>query len=218
MEKVNKKFKWIFFDLDGTLADSIPSLYKAHVNFLKMFGVVSNREEFEKLNGPSIPEIIIFLKNKYKLVNDDNFLINLYENETLKAYRKYVKPFDGLNEILSELKNRGYKLVLVTSASRDISMEFINNYKLGKYFKDYIFGDEVKRAKPDQEIYSKALKKVGAKQASTVVIEDAYNGVKSAKEAGIFVVALSNNQSKDNLSTAGADIVVPSISDILQIL
>lgn len=218
MEKKHKKFNWIFFDLDGTLADSIPALYKVHKDFLARFGLVCNKEEFEKLNGPSLLEIIIFLKNKYKLVEDKNYLINLYRSATLNAYRNYVKSHDGLDVMLKELKHRGYKLVLVTSADREIAMEFINSQKLGKYFQDYIFGDEVKKAKPDSAIYDLALKKIKAFSDSVAVIEDSYNGVKSAKAANIFVIGLANNQTKEDLLSAGADIIVSNLKNILSIL
>ena len=74
---MSRKFNWIFFDLDGTLADSIPASYQAHLDFMAKFGIKSNKEEFEELNGPSIPEIITILKTRYKLAGDKNHLINL---------------------------------------------------------------------------------------------------------------------------------------------
>ena len=97
-------------------------------------------------------------------------------------------------------------------------MEFIKNQKLEKYFQNYVFGNEVKKAKPDPEIYNLALKRANASSDSVVVIEDSYNGIKSAKKAGAFVIGLANNQTKEELLKAGANIIVLKLKDILPIL
>ena len=213
-----RKFNWIFFDLDGTLADSIPASYKIHTDFLAQFGITGDKKEFEELNGPSIPEIITALKTKYKLDADKNYLIDLYKGGILDAYRNYIKPFDGLKDVLKELKDRRYKLALVTSADQEIAMGFIKNQKLEKYFQNYVFGNEVKKAKPDPESYNLALKRANASSDSVVVIEDSYNGVKSAKKAGAFVIGLANNQTKEELLNAGADKSVNELKEILPLL
>ena len=107
-EIMNRKFKWIFFDLDGTLADSIPPMYQVYLNFLTEFDKRGTKEEFDELNGPSLPEIVSVLKTRYRLVDDKNFLMDLYKGKMLGAYKNYVKPIDGENDILQELKNRGF--------------------------------------------------------------------------------------------------------------
>jgi len=60
------KFDWIFFDLDGTLADSIKIMNDVYFKFLAHFNLKGNIDEFNQLNGPSLNEIIILhcLKNK----------------------------------------------------------------------------------------------------------------------------------------------------------
>ncbi len=214
MKKEFKKFNWIFFDLDGTLADSLPATYKAHLNFLTQFGIIDNKKGFEEVNGPSLPEIINILKTKYKLVGDKKYLLDLYRGAIIDAYRK-IKPFNGVEAILKELKNRDYKLALVTSADQEIAMKFIKNQKLNKYFQNYVFGNEVRKAKPDPEIYNLAMKRISASPDSVVVIEDSYNGIKSAKATGVFVIGLANNQTKEDLLSAGADIITSNLKDIL---
>ena len=52
----NIKIDWIFFDLDGTLADSLPAMYQVYLNYLTDFGQNGSKEEFEELNGPSLVE------------------------------------------------------------------------------------------------------------------------------------------------------------------
>lgn len=101
---MNRKFNWIFFDLDGTLADSIPAMYEVYISFLSKFGIKGTKEEFEELNGPSLSEIVDILRTRHRLDSDKYFLIDLYKSEILDAYKNYVKPLDGSNDVLQELK------------------------------------------------------------------------------------------------------------------
>lgn len=215
MKMKEKKFKWIFFDLDGTLADSIPALYQAHQDFLATFGIASDKAEFEQLNGPSLPEIIQFLKAKYKLTPDEDQLVALYRLGDRRAYTQLVKPFNDVEAVLKGLKERKYQLALVTSADPDIAMEFVNQNNFDSYFQQYVFGTEVVKAKPDPAIYALALKKTQAAPDAVVVVEDSYHGVQAAKATGAFVMGLVNNQTKRELLQAGADVTISKLKDIL---
>jgi len=215
---MNRKINWIFFDLDGTLADSIPAMYEVYISFLSKFGINGTKEEFEELNGPSLSEIVDILRTRHRLDSDKYFLIDLYKSKILDAYKNYVKPLDSSNDVLQELKNRGYKLLLITSANQEIALEFIKRQKWDRYFQDCCFGNEVKRAKPDPKIYSLALKKANISSKAVAVIEDSPNGIKSAKGMGAFVIGLSNNHSKEELLESGANIVISQLKEILLIL
>ena len=83
------KIKWIFFDLDGTLVNNLPALYRAYLDFLIDYGIKGNKREFEKLNGPSLTEIIDTLKQTYDLKESHNKLFEKYG--TKKAQKVQVK-------------------------------------------------------------------------------------------------------------------------------
>lgn len=215
---MNKKYSWIFFDLDGTLADSIPTMYQVYIDFLNGFDKRGTKEEFEELNGPSLSEIVPILKTRYSLPDNEVFLVNSYKAKISDAYKSIVKPMNGATRVLEMLKNRGYRMLLVTSASQEIAMEFVKHQRWDKYFQNYVFGNEIKKAKPVSDIYDLALKKVNASSDSVVIVEDSYNGIKSAKSTGAFVIGLANNQTKEELSKAGADITISQLKEILPIL
>ncbi|MEW6202663.1 MAG: HAD-IA family hydrolase [bacterium] len=215
--EINKRFKWIFFDLDGTLADSIPWMYRIYKDFLGEFGASDKREEFEELNGFSLTEIVSELKDRHELDGDENVLLGLYRKKIADVYKKYVKPMDGAENILQEL-NKDYKLMLVTAAERGLALEFIEHHKLNKYFQDYVFGNEIKMAKPSPDIYNAALKKAKICPEAAAAIEDSPNGIKSAGDAGIFVIGLASSHSKEELTRSGASVVITHLSEILPVL
>lgn len=218
MNSNHRKIDWIFFDLDGTLADSISVLYEVYIDFLANFGITGTKQEFNKLNGPSLPEIITTLKIKYNLDADKNHLINFYKDKIINAYKAFVRPLSGASDVLKELNRFGYKLLLVTSSEQEIAIDFINHYKWYRYFKNYVWGNEINKAKPSSDIYDLALKRANASSKSVAIIEDSCNGIKSAKPTGAFVIGLTNSQTKEELLKAGANITISHLREILQII
>jgi len=85
---MSKKYSWIFFDLDGTLADSIPAMVAVYHNFLSEFKRSGTKEDFEELNGPSLSEVISILKARHHLIEDEAILINYYQNKISELYEK----------------------------------------------------------------------------------------------------------------------------------
>ncbi|MAG26893.1 hypothetical protein CMI47_15245 [Candidatus Pacearchaeota archaeon] len=210
--------EWLFFDLDGTLVDSVPALYGAYLDFLEEFGIKGDNSEFEKLIGPSLSEIVRILKEKYNLELDFDSLLGIYNNKISEAYDKHVVPFEGSEQVLKSLKEKGKKLCLVTSSNRENAFKLIEKLNWDCYFDSCVFGDEVSEAKPAPEIYKSALDKTRALPSSVVVVEDSPNGVKSAKNADIDVVGFGSNSSEKSLRESGANMVVSELKDILFVI
>ena len=66
-KKIMKKFEWIVLDLDGTIIDSTNELYEIYKTFLKEFKFKGTKNEFNRLNGPKLEDIISTLKKKYNI-------------------------------------------------------------------------------------------------------------------------------------------------------
>ena len=82
-----------------------------------------------------------------------------------------------------------------------------------------VTGFDVKRGKPDPEPYLMGLEKAGVKAEEAIVVENAPLGVESAKGAGIFTIAANTGPLEDNiLKEAGADIVLPGLQAVAQLL
>jgi len=218
MAIMNRKYDWVFFDLDGTLADSIPALYEIYKAFLAGFGLAGSRAEFEELNGSSLPEIIAALKSHHNLKSDVSTLMTAYSEIITRSYHIYVKPVAGAEGVLQALNCSGYKLMLVTSSNVEIASSFIRGQEWDKYFDDYVFGNEITKAKPDPEIYRLAIKKAGIRPDAVVVVEDSCNGAASARYAGIEVVGFAANHTEIALAEAGAGTVISRLNEILNIL
>ena len=197
---IMKKYEWVFFDLDGTLADSLDSLYNVYLNFLKKYGFKGNKEEFEKLNGPALIEIISYFKKKYNISESEPALLKAYEKDMEYAYSNYVKPISGREELLEFFKRRGVKMALVTSCSKKMATSFLSRNNWTTFFDLVIHGELVTKSKPDPEIYNLALTASKSDTEVILVFEDSQNGRISAKNAGLECIMVNNKSQQEIFS------------------
>jgi HAD superfamily hydrolase (TIGR01509 family) len=186
------KFDWVFFDLDGTLVDSIEIMYDVYTNFLRLFDKLGTREEFEKLNGPSLYEIIIFLKSKYKLNLEVDELITKYQTMIEESYIDVI-PFEDSLTILKNLNKKNYKLALVSSSTNRIVKNILKKLNWSKYFSIIITGDDIKTSKPSPDIYNLCVLRCKTNTENILVVEDSKNGYQSAIKAGLKCILIDKN-------------------------
>lgn len=180
----------LLLDMDGTLANSLPAMYQAYLDFLSAFGHQGTPEEFESLNGPSLLEVIETLKDRYRLPMDSIEIFGRYVEKITSSYPKLVEPHDGARELLESAKTRGMKIALVTSADRGTALAFLNAHSLKKYFSLVVTSDDVSRSKPDPAIYQIALDGLGLKSGEAVAVEDSIQGIRAATSALIPTIAI----------------------------
>src|SRR4030095_15053545 len=213
-----KNLQWIVFDLDGTLADSVLSLFDLYRNFLKDLEIFQDAEEdLGQLNGFSLAEIVGYVKSKYRLQHSVEHLLQLYRQKLVRTYETEVSPVRGAAQIIETLSAK-YNLQVVTSGASSEAMAFIKKQGWEKYFQSFVFGDEVKKGKPDPEIYLHAISKAKCPKDAVVVIEDSVNGVKAATAAGLKTIGFAANSGQEKLIKAGASFVIRELDEISNII
>jgi len=196
------KIKWIFVDLDGTLVDSLNFMYQAYLEFLEAQGCVGNKKEFNQLNGPSIKEIVVSLKEKYDLNDDLDILYRKYEDKVSFFYKHNIAPIEKRISFLYSLKKQNYKLALVTSSTKKIVDIFILKNNLQNLFSMIITSDDVVNSKPHPDIYKLCLQKTMAKTNEVIALEDSDHGIDSATKAGLRCIKIINDQSFEQLHSS----------------
>ena len=197
---IMNKFDWIFFDLDGTLVDSIDIMYDIYKNFLKDFKIIGNKIEFDKLNGPSLKEIVIYLKNKYNFNFSVDELLIKYKNMIKNSYDN-VQPFQDSTKLLNYLKEKQYNLAIVSSTNSIIVQNVLKKNNWLDYFSLIVTGDEVEHSKPFPDIYNLCLSRTNTNIEKILVIEDSKNGYDSATKAGLKCILLDKNINLKSLMT-----------------
>jgi len=205
----------VFVDFDGTLINSIESLYTSYCQFLGLYHIEGNRDEFNALNGPSTFEIVDILRAKHSLPHEVKDLYSKYIEITKRNYSN-SEAFSDAELFLSTLHRQGKKMVLVTSGRAEMCLPLIEKLNWKRYFSDFVWGENVKHSKPAPDIYIEACHRVGAEKSIIIVIEDSLNGIRAARAAGLTVFGLAIDFSEDDLTRAGATKVFKNLTHVLE--
>jgi beta-phosphoglucomutase len=186
-----KDLQSVFVDLDGTLINSLPFLYSIYLNFLEHFSIQGTQEEFDSLNGPSLKEIVEILKSRYHLPESVYYMTKQYQNKINQVYKKDNIIVEDALKTVMYLKHKHLKLILVTSAHRDLAEIALHRPELNALFQGMITGEMVKNGKPNPEIYLLALMANNVKPENVIVLEDSLNGVQAALDAGLYTLRIN---------------------------
>lgn len=208
----------IFFDMDGTLVDSIPFHQEAWLKFLSNHGIHLKPEEFHAQNHGNIHEMI---RKFFPHESSSEKRFELGEEKEItfrRLYQPHLKEIEGVSSFLDYLKAQKKSLHLSTMGDQnniDFTLEGIG---ITEYFKTITGGLEVLKGKPDPEIFLKSMEKAGAKPQSSLVFEDSGGGIRSAKTAGIRVIGIASTHSKKELIEMGCLAAFSNFTELLDLL
>jgi len=197
------RYKAILFDMNGVLVDDEHLQEEAF------------RQTLSKLNIPLIPEdyIRFFIGKTDRKGFEDYFQsLNLAHgidsliSQKGKKYEKLasrgIKGYRGVDDFIKAAAEHGLSLAIVTSSMKSEVASVLAGLGLTHYFKSIIAANDVKNGKPDPEGYLKSAASLSVDPQECVVIEDAPSGLKAAKSAGMFSIAVLNTHTMDKLSDA----------------
>jgi HAD superfamily hydrolase (TIGR01509 family) len=119
----------------------------------------------------------------------------------------------GVEQYISEARNRGLKLGLASSSSRAWVTGYLSQLGLEAHFDSLKCSDDVERTKPNPALYLETLRALDVEAREAIALEDSPNGVLAAKRAGIFCVAVPNALTRQ-LSFDSADLMLSSLAEL----
>ena len=187
----------VIFDMDGVIADTLSSLYSGYLDILQQYGKTGSPEEFERLNGANLDEIVEHLALHHDLASKAGELRSHFERN-FKALYDHVELVDGIESVLDQLKNNGCTIGLASSARRISIDRVLERHQLQSYFDVVVSGDDVVHAKPHPDIYERASEQCGC--SLNFVIEDSQNGVKAAQRAGLIAIHFDPDDTRSDIT------------------
>lgn len=207
--------KGLIFDVDGVLMDSMPYHANAWVQAFADVGIRITNMDIYEIEGSNHKGVVDLIFHKVGLEPSTS------DYETfLKKKREYflrdnrAEPFEGMPECLQKLKKK-YKLAVASGADRTIVNTLMGRFYPG-IFEVIVSGEDVTRGKPDPEPYLTAVRKLGLETEECMVVENAPLGIKSAKTAGIYCVAVPTYLPSEKL--VGADMVLADHAELIAYL
>ena len=179
---MDRAFDAIIFDLDGTLVDSQPAALEATIEALSRFEVhVTATEVREQFGGGSRKLIGHFLERALGLEEAGRAID---EATQLKislqvSFTDRVVLLPEARQLLSLLKDGGYRLALATMAARDVVAKISTYHGIGEFFDHVLTADDVIRGKPDPEILTKTIELLGG-PVNAVYVGDSFHDLDAA--------------------------------------
>lgn len=197
------KFEAVVFDMDGTMIDNTPFHQKAWIKFCEGHGIKLTEEDYlVKVSGKRNDAILELLFERK--IGSDEYLKLDEEKESIyrELYLPHLSAVSGLKNFLNKLKATGMKLGVATTSPYKNRVMVLEALGLNDFFEVIIGGEDTKQGKPHPEIYLTVAGKLGVNPEKCLAFEDTPSGIKSAKGAGMTVVAVLTSHLKDELKQA----------------
>jgi pyrophosphatase PpaX len=205
----------ILFDLDGTLADTVPLILASFRHAMQTHRGASPPDEvwLAKLGRP--------LRDSFAdLATDDaesQALQATYTAFQREAHDDMVRPLPGAVATVEALRGRGVPLAIVTSKRREMTLRTLDALEIRQHFATIVTPDEVQRGKPDPEPVRRALHELDlADRAEEVLfVGDSPYDVIAGRDAGVCTAALTwGTFSRDRLVAEAPDLVWSDLSPL----
>ncbi len=215
------KFKGAIFDLDGTIAYTLPDLHVCLNRMLEVLGyplktiddVLYNVNYCEReYIRHSIPES--------EMDNEDTVdrCVSVYSEIYEKHFCDNTTVYDGLGEVISRLKESGIRLAVNTNKNHSHACEMLKKLLPDETF-EIIVGDGIYKHKPSPEGALSIADYFGLKPEEICFIGDSNVDMETANNAGMFALGVTwGYRSREVLLEYGADAIAEKVGDILEII
>lgn len=203
----------VIFDFDGVIVDSEPLHYEAFQEVLEPLGIGFPWQEYvDTYMGFDDRDAFLeaFRVNGKDL--DDRRLTQLVASKSaifLDIVRDGVRAYPGTVSLITSLDASGLPLAISSGALRSDILPILDILGITRCFPHIISADDVRKSKPDPECYSLAFRRLKVAHPLRIstpdrclVIEDTPAGIRSAKLAGLNVLAVTNSYSGKRLTEA----------------
>ena len=214
-------FKAIFFDMDGVLFDSMPYHAKAWEEVMRANGLPFTAYDAYLNEGRTGQSVIQEASNIVNKPCTDQQIENIYRQKA-DAFKRMqpngAQPMDGIKEVLAFLAEHQKQVWVVTGSGQLSLFAQLSTLHPTLFVREQLItAYDVTHGKPHPEPYLKAWERSGLKKKECCVVENAPLGVRAAKNAGLFTIAVNTGiLENERLSQEKADVVLPNMHALLQ--
>lgn len=208
--------KYIIFDLDGTLVDTLDKHILAFVKLFQENNLSISEERISENMGRTPKDTLLTLIPELK--TNENKLITLAnrKEEILTTLLENIPLFNGAKEILDYLKKIDLPLALASSTPKFNVQKMLISAGINEYFNVIITGEDISVGKPNPEVFLKAANKGHFSENECMIIGDSPHDVHAAKNAMMKIIAVNTGtHSYEEIQESKADLIVKTLRDLL---
>ena len=209
------RLRAVLFDMDGVLYNSMPYHASAWHRAMAQFGYDLPEDEVYMHEGRTGTSTVNLVSMRERGVEETEERIQEIYKVKSDLFNEFppAEPMPGALELLRQLKAQGLLILIVTGSGQRSLLDRLNHNYPGIFSRELmVTAFDVKHGKPHPEPYLMGMQKGGLRPEECIVVENAPLGVRAAKAAGIFTVAVNTGPLPDSaLLDEGADMLFPSM-------
>jgi len=187
--KVAQEARALIFDLDGTLADTMPVHFMAYKHILADYGIDFTPELFASLAGIPAVGTIEKLNEIFGTSMDAEKVGHFKEAEYEKIMHK-MKPVDPVIELVENYHGK-LPMAVGTGGYKRLAWKSLEILGLDKYFEILVAAEDVARPKPFPDTFLRCAELMGVSPDQCQVFEDGDPGIQAAKSAGMMATLVT---------------------------
>lgn len=210
-------YKAVVFDMDGVLIDTEKIYRQSWKKNAATIGMSEDEMEIwcDWIAGGNTESNA----RLFKSIRGEDFDYLAFRQRTMDLFNEHVAKYGidikpNVEDTLKFLKEKGIKIAVATSTSRDRAMQRLESVHIAEYFDEMVCGDEIAKGKPDPDIYYRACEKLGIEPEMAVAVEDSLNGIVSASVAGLYTVMVVDLIKPNETTEEYADETLYDIRDM----
>jgi len=183
----------LIFDFDGLIVDTEVPIFRAWQRIYREHGQELPLDRWLTIigtaSGPFDPVIDLAKKTGSKLDEAELKALEVLYYQEATALQQLLP---GVIDYLVAARQLGLKTAVASSSTRKWVMDHLNRFGIGGHFDAIVCREDVKRTKPDPDLYLTTLERLGARPDEAIAFEDSSNGIHAAKAAGLYCVVVPN--------------------------
>lgn len=210
-------FDAYFFDMDGVLYDSMPMHAQAWDEVMRAHGLQFTARDCYLQEGRTGQSVIdeCYMRQFGRHALEEEWQ-SVYAEKTARFHELAgtPAPIKGVQEVLRFLQSQDKQIFIVTGSGQATLFDSLEATFPGIFARErMVTAFDYTHGKPDPEPYLMAWEKSGLDKSRCCVVENAPLGVRSAKAAGLYAMAVNTGPlTEEDLFAAGADLVFPTMS------
>lgn len=204
----------VVLDFDGLVLDTESTWFAVWQSIFETHGQVYAIEDFHKIVGAEsgVDDPRRVLEERTGQTLDWKVLDALVSADERRRNNSLV-PLPGVLALIEAARQAGCGCAIASSSRHEWVDHHLHRLNLFNRFDAIVCRDDVRRAKPEPDLYLEALRRLNSTADQTLALEDSLNGTRAAKQAGIWCVAVPGPMTQTQDFSA-ADLVLPTLADV----
>ena len=204
----------VVFDMDGVIVDSEQVWDDVREQYTRETGGTYSASATRDMMGMSSVEWSRYMAQVLGVPGTPEEINDAIVARMLERYGESPPLLPGAVDAVRRVAER-WPLAIASSSNPELIEVVLRASGLASLFPVAVSSQEVPRGKPSPDVYLEAARRLGVDPAQCVAVEDSHNGIRSAKAAGMRVVAVPNPHfPPDAEALAQADVVITSIAEL----